>query len=365
MKLFEILNKFTVVFVSAAIALQSPQATQGDDNPQQQEEKGCRQTNSSLIDFLSKDPNGKCEDKQQQEPKKCPSIPLSIRNPHKDISTNQLCEIASTCPESLLPTLSSLWVQTYSSEIEMRHLERTLLRITENGTLGRAIKGFNDGLKERERSNGPLPSEVKGEILELVLLPIVESKWKGGHSPKGAHGLYQFTRQTAKMYGLIQYKYNNGKLVGITDNRHKTYESAKAAAQLFYDLYSRFGDLNLALSAYNSGVPFKYLKYAPKSEETPYLNYLRFIADAGCIKPFRSEGNLRENLNYPSKVWAALSVINSNYPVILEYVKKPSEDNKVRALEALLSNKSKEKLATNKYFSGSRRPPFKKVLAIQ
>ena len=141
-----------------------------------------------------------------------------------------------------------------------------------------------------------------------------------------AFGPYQFTRETAKKYGLVKELRNErGKLVGMVDRRHKNYDSARAAAKSLYDLYMIFGgDIDLALSAYNSGRPLSYLSLAKKSGlGISYEGYLDFLAEKMECTPHKSEKmrNMVENLNFPRKVSAALGIIANDYPDFAEFAR--------------------------------------------
>ena len=81
---------------------------------------------------------------------------------------------------------------------------------------------------------------------ELKYLSVVESALNpNAVSPVGATGLWQFMAPTGKQYGL--------RISSAVDERHDPYAATDAAARYLADLYSRYGDWNLAIAAYNCG----------------------------------------------------------------------------------------------------------------
>lgn len=82
--------------------------------------------------------------------------------------------------------------------------------------------------------------------LELKYLAIVESALNPtARSRVGAAGIWQFMFGTARLQGL--------KVSSYIDERHDPFRSTEAACKYLSQLYSIFGDWNLALAAYNSG----------------------------------------------------------------------------------------------------------------
>ncbi len=80
---------------------------------------------------------------------------------------------------------------------------------------------------------------------DFKYMPLVESGLRGGVSPKGAAGYWQFMPATARMYGL--------KVNSKVDERYNLKKSTIAAAKYLKELYGIFESWTLVAAAYNVG----------------------------------------------------------------------------------------------------------------
>lgn len=88
--------------------------------------------------------------------------------------------------------------------------------------------------------------DKEGLPLELKYLPVIESALNPvARSRVGASGLWQFMASTGKMYNL--------EINSLVDERFDPQKSTEAAVLYLKDLYSKYGDWNLVIAAYNCG----------------------------------------------------------------------------------------------------------------
>lgn len=126
----------------------------------------------------------------------------------------------------------------------------------------------------------------------LISVGFVESTYNtGAHSPKAAHGIWQFIPGTGERYGL--------KRTAWTDERGNPEKSTRAAARYLRDLHALFGDWLLAVAAYNTGEN----RVAKVMHRTGIRDFWT-LAERGLLP--------QETINYVPSVLAASQLLLGN-----------------------------------------------------
>ena len=126
----------------------------------------------------------------------------------------------------------------------------------------------------------------------LLSVGFVESTYNTeAHSPKAAHGIWQFIPGTGDRYGL--------KRTAWMDERGHPEKSTRAAARYLRDLHALFGDWLLALAAYNWGEG----RVARITQRTGIRDFWA-LADRGLLP--------QETANYVPSVLAASQLLLPN-----------------------------------------------------
>ncbi len=124
---------------------------------------------------------------------------------------------------------------------------------------------------------------------DFKYMPLVESGVKGGVSPKGAAGYWQFMPGTARMYGLKVNKH--------VDERYNLKKSTIAAAKYIKELYGIFDSWTLVAAAYNVGDGHM-RKQIKKQKEDNYFKMKLNRETAGYVYKLIS---MKEILEYPNR----------------------------------------------------------------
>lgn len=146
------------------------------------------------------------------------------------------------------------------------------------------------------RRSAPVANRLRGIFrgqgvpVEMIYVGLVESGYRtDAVSSAGAVGPWQFMFETARRYGLRQWK-------GV-DERRELEKSTRAAARYLRDLYELLGDWTLAIAGYNAGE----------------YRVLRAMQESGG-KDFWSLRHLlpRETAEYVPRVLAAIQMAQSS-----------------------------------------------------
>ena len=135
----------------------------------------------------------------------------------------------------------------------------------------------------------------------LISVGFVESTYNAGaHSPKEAHGIWQFIPGTGDRYGLRR--------TAWMDERSSPEKSTRAAARYLRDLHALFGDWELALAAYNWGEG----RVARTIRRTGIRDFWT-MTDRGLLP--------QETMNYVPAVIAASRLLFGNAEELIEVQK--------------------------------------------
>ncbi len=145
--------------------------------------------------------------------------------------------------------------------------------------------------------------EEEGIPKDLAQVAMIESSFiPRAHSPKTAHGIWQFMPKTGRQYGLTSN--------AVIDERSDPEKATRAAAKHLSYLHELFHDWYLALAAYNAGEG-RVLRAMEKTGLTDFWQ----LAASGILKP--------QTVNYVPAVIAATLIAKNpaHYGFDVEYEK--------------------------------------------
>lgn len=148
-----------------------------------------------------------------------------------------------------------------------------LVKKWKNYYLGKGSADIEKAIKNSSRDVAAVKYifNEEGIPVEYAFLAIPESNWSlNARSGASAVGPYQFICSTANQNKLVCNK--------SLDERINPFLSPRGAAKLLKSLNRSFGgDWDLTLAAYNSGMPWQYLKTINEGESPNYGSYLNFL----------------------------------------------------------------------------------------
>lgn len=130
--------------------------------------------------------------------------------------------------------------------------------------------------------------ESHGVPAEMAYIPLVESRFKGNASYRGAGGYWQLLAGTARKLGLRVDRW--------VDERKDPIKSTHAAAKYLRLFYEQFQSWPLALAAYNAG-------------NAPVMSAMRRCRTDNFWELARKGGLPGRTSNYVAKVLAAIQIV--------------------------------------------------------
>lgn len=202
-------------------------------------------------------------------------------------------------------------------EINMEISEKTKdywkMEYMGNPNMSNSLVGAYAEMKKNWVSDLEKIFEEEGVSKKYLYLAIPESHWNWkDDSPAGARGPYQFMADTGRKFGL--------KIDGKIDERLDPLLSGRACAKYLKYLFDVTGDRDLALSGYNGGLIWDYIKYARKnSESLGYKNFLAYLTkEANRFKKENYSGNYSVETDKNDTIWTVAKDYNTSVSLIMK-----------------------------------------------